>query len=679
MPSKLVSAKCQAVVIARSTIGRCERHGAHAVALAQAECVGGEGQQRKAVDARRSGGDERPPAAELAIAYKPQHVVGQAVGHRILLAERTRHHRRAADRVDIVARAFDGRAGVEDVDIALVAKALLLEHRARRKGVGVHGTDGIARRRRQQVDVHRMLRHQLGDERFLSGARQVVGARVFHREEMAAEPFPERARAVGLETPAQLGEDLRREELAELGDEQQPALREQRPVPADAITLVEEQRAKLAVSGVVVRQEQRRRHRIDAERARCMHQRADVVVVPGLAQPDRRFDGADPHDPLPARTRFHEHEHVARVLPRGDLVERRERALDALEQPLAVRGEGGQTAAGALGQREHRRQIIAGNRPNDEHGCSASAKHRRAAASVRETHRPPRSRYASARFNADSSRASPSRISSSEMTSDGAMRTTSGPAISTSNPAAPAAFTTSAALPRHASASSQPIHTPSPRRSRNTGRRALIARKPSMNSAWRALTPSSTSVVLMTSNTAPATAQASGLPPYVVPCTPTENALAMSAVVSMAPTGKPPPRPLALVRMSGTMFFCMYENSAPVRPMPLWISSRISSAPCALHRRRAACKYSGVPGVMPPSPCIGSRITAQVSLPCAANSASSAATSLYLRCVNPLGLGPKPLEYFACPPAVTVNSVRPWNALSVDMTRVRAGPERSCA
>jgi hypothetical protein len=76
----------------------------------------------------------------------------------------------------------------------------------------------------------------------------------------------------------------------------------------------------------------------------------------------------------------------------------------------------------------------------------------------------------------------PSRISSSEMTSDGAMRTTSGPAISTNKPASPAAFITSAALPRHAASSSQPIHTPSPRRSRNTGRRALMARRPSMKS-----------------------------------------------------------------------------------------------------------------------------------------------------------------------------------------------------
>ena len=126
--------------------------------------------------------------------------------------------------------------------------------------------------------------------------------------------------------------------------------------------------------------------------------------------------------------------------------------------------------------------------------------------------------------------------------------------------------------------------------------------------------------------------------------------------------------------MSGTMPFCMYEKSAPVRPIPLWISSRISSAPCAVHSRRAACRNAGVPGVMPPSPCIGSRITAQTSSPPSArNAASSAATSLYGMCVMPAGLGPKPCEYFAWPPAVTVNSVRPWNALSVEMTRTLCG------
>jgi hypothetical protein len=90
---------------------------------------------------------------------------------------------------------------------------------------------------------------------------------------------------------------------------------------------------------------------------------------------------------------------------------------------------------------------------------------------------------------------------------------------------------------------------------------------------------------LITSNTAPATAHDSGLPPYVVPCTPGENALATFAVVSIAPIGKPPPRPFALVRISGTTPFCMYEKSAPVRPMPLWISSRIRARRA---RRRAA-------------------------------------------------------------------------------------------
>jgi hypothetical protein len=48
-------------------------------------------------------------------------------------------------------------------------------------------------------------------------------------------------------------------------------------------------------------------------------------------------------------------------------------------------------------------------------------------------------------------------------------------------------------------------------------------------------------------------------------------------------------------------------------------------------------------------------------------------------CVMPAGFGPKPCEYLAWPPAVTVNSVRPWKALSVEMMRALRGPKRSCA
>ena len=128
------------------------------------------------------------------------------------------------------------------------------------------------------------------------------------------------------------------------------------------------------------------------------------------------------------------------------------------------------------------------------------------------------------------------------------------------------------------------------------------------------------------------------------------------------------------------MPFCMYENSVPVRPIPLWISSRIRSALCSSQSRRAACRNAGVPGVIPPSPCIGSRITAQMSSPPSSrNAASSAATSLYGMCVKPAGFGPNPDEYFAWPPAVTVISVRPWNALSVEITRNFCAPKRSCA
>ena len=41
-------------------------------------------------------------------------------------------------RVDIVAKAFERGTGVENIDVAFVAEALLLEHRARRQRIVVH-------------------------------------------------------------------------------------------------------------------------------------------------------------------------------------------------------------------------------------------------------------------------------------------------------------------------------------------------------------------------------------------------------------------------------------------------------------------------------------------------------------------------------------------------------------
>ena len=54
--------------------------------------------------------------------------------------------------------------------------------------------------------------------------------------------------------------------------------------------------------------------------------------------------------------------------------------------------------------------------------------------------------------------------------------------------------------------------------------------------------------------------------------------------------GSPPPRPLASVSTSGVTPSAWQANQAPVRPMPLWISSATSSAPAASQASRAACR-----------------------------------------------------------------------------------------
>jgi hypothetical protein len=94
-------------------------------------------------------------------------------------------------------------------------------------------------------------------------------------------------------------------------------------------------------------------------------------------------------------------------------------------------------------------------------------------------------------------------------------------------------------------------------------------------------------------------------------------------------------------------------------------------------RRRAAAN-SGVLGIMPPSPCIGSRITAQMSSPPSSANAASAGHVVVADVREAVGCGPKPVAYLAWPPAVTVNSVA-VKALSVDTTRDLATPKWSCA
>ena len=90
---------------------------------------------------------------------------------------------------------------------------------------------------------------------------------------------------------------------------------------------------------------------------------------------------------------------------------------------------------------------------------------------------------------------------------------------------------------------------------------------------------------------ASAAAVATGLPPKVVPCWPADSSEDVSGPkVTSAPIGNPPPRPLASVTASGTIPASPLASHLPVRPMPVWTSSRISRAPAALVASRAAFK-----------------------------------------------------------------------------------------
>ena len=94
-------------------------------------------------------------------------------------------------------------------------------------------------------------------------------------------------------------------------------------------------------------------------------------------------------------------------------------------------------------------------------------------------------------------------------------------------------------------------------------------------SATRSMSPS----VSSTSMTASAAEVHTGLPPKVVPWVPGVNSFAALPWATTAPSGRPPPRPLASVITSGTMVECWWANQAPVRPMPVCTSSTIIMTP----------------------------------------------------------------------------------------------------
>ena len=93
----------------------------------------------------------------------------------------------------------------------------------------------------------------------------------------------------------------------------------------------------------------------------------------------------------------------------------------------------------------------------------------------------------------------------------------------------------------------------------------------------------------------------------------------------MPEMGKPAPSALAVVMMSGATPQCSMANHLPVRPMPVWISSPMSRMPCFSQMALILPMYSGGGTMKPPSPWIGSAMTAATSsaFTCLAKAVSS--------------------------------------------------------
>ena len=176
-------------------------------------------------------------------------------------------------------------------------------------------------------------------------------------------------------------------------------------------------------------------------------------------------------------------------------------------------------------------------------------------------------------------------MSDSVTISGGASRITSGFTALTSSPRRRAAASTA---PACSPASCRPHHSPLPRTPITSGlpmlRRPCSSRAPVL--AALASRPSRS----MVSSTANAAAQATGLPPKVLPWLPGVNSAAASPKPMQAPIGRPPPRPFASVSTSGWTPAACPANQSPVRPMPLCTSSSTSRAPASVQIRRAAAR-----------------------------------------------------------------------------------------
>ena len=94
--------------------------------------------------------------------------------------------------------------------------------------------------------------------------------------------------------PAHFGDHFVIKLVAKSRHKHKARFRQQIAVALFAPLRVEKQRAQLAAAGVIVTEKQRRQCVIDIQLFRSVNQRADTIVVPGIVQPNRHLNGANP-------------------------------------------------------------------------------------------------------------------------------------------------------------------------------------------------------------------------------------------------------------------------------------------------------------------------------------------------------------------------------------------------
>ncbi|OEI70208.1 Uncharacterized protein Cus16_0834 [Curtobacterium sp. ER1/6] len=256
-----------------------------------------------------------------------------------------------------------------------------------------------------------------------------------------------------------------------------------------------------------------------------------------------------------------------------------------------------------------------------------------------------------------------SSISSSDTMSGGAMRRLDSFGALMMRPRPRAAALTAGPT---GAVSPTPTSRPVPRTSCTSGdpRPAMPAR---MRSPF-VTAPATRSARSISSRTAFATRVPSGLPPNVEPCCPAENSSDAQPNVTSAPIGKPPAMPFAIVTASGVKPCPWNVNQLPVRPTPVWISSRTNSAPCSSVSRRAVCRKPSGRSTTPASPLIGSTMSAATVSSIAASSASTVESM----CSTPGTIGRKSSCSAGLPVSASAPIVRPWKpCLSARMRVLR--------